>query len=272
MTSVAPRVHLYATCWNDAYQLGWFFRHYDPIVERYVIFDDGSTDGSVDLLRRHPKVDLRRFVRTHADSFVLSELDLFNHCWKESRGGYAERPADWTIVCSLDEHLVHENLPDYLASCATAGVTVIPALGFQMFTEDFPDADECLCDTRTLGVPDPYDCKLTLFSPTAVEEINYEEGGHIATPVGRVLAPQLDRLVLRHYQLLSVDRTLARFAELRTGLGPIDRKREWGAHYNQLRPELLNRWAEYRATAVNTSTEPWKGYKTPEWWSRFPRP
>jgi hypothetical protein len=272
MTSAAPRVHLYAICWNDAYQLGWFFRHYDPIVQRYVIFDDGSTDGSIDLLRRHPRVDLRSFVRSHADSFVLSELDLFNHCWKESRGGDREPPADWVIVCSLDEHLVHENMADYLATCALAGVTVIPALGFQMFTEDFPGPEERLSDTRALGVPDPYDCKLTLFSPTAIEEINYEEGGHIAAPAGQVLAPRHDRMVLRHYQLLSIDRTLARFAELRTGLRRIDREREWGAHYNQSRSELHDRFAEYRTTAVNTSAEPWKGYKTPAWWSRFPRP
>jgi hypothetical protein len=272
MTPVPPRVHLYAACWNDAYQLGWFFRHYDPIVERYVIFDDGSTDGSIDRLRRHPRVELRRLTRRHEESFVLSELDLFNHCWKESRGGRGAPAADWVIVCSLDEHLVHADLPSYLAACAETGVTVVPALGFQMFTEDVPGDDERLCDTRRLGVPDPYDCKLTLFSPTAIDEINYEEGGHVATPVGRVLAPARDRLVLRHYQLLGLDRTLARFAELRTGLGTIDRERGWGGHYNQSRGELVARWADYRARAIDTSRDPWNGYRTPDWWTRFPRP
>src|SRR5262245_7446769 len=142
---MAVRVHLYATCWNDVRQLGWFFRHYDPIVERYVIFDDGSGDGSVELLRRHPRVDLRRFTRTNPGSFVLSELALFNTCWKESRRTHSAPAADWVIVCSLDEHLTHPDLPGYLANCTATGVTIVPALGFQMFTEDFPRDDERLC-------------------------------------------------------------------------------------------------------------------------------
>ena len=266
-----PRVHLYAISWNDAPHLEWLFRHYDPIVERYVIFDDGSTDGSLNLLRRHPRVDVRPFVRSHRDSFVLSELDLFNNCWKESRGGNGQAPADWVIVSSVDEHLVHADLAGYLCDCQATGVTVIPALGFQMFTETFPDASERLCETRTAGVPDEYDCKLTLFSPTAIQEINYEAGGHVAAPVGRVRAPCCDRLVLRHYQLLGIDYTLARYAELRSGLGPIDRARQWGAHYEQSRGELEQRWAAYRSTGIDTSAEPWVGYKTPEWWSRLPR-
>src|SRR4029450_5864723 len=58
-----PRVHLYATCWNEIRLLGFFFRHYDPVVQRYVIFDDGSTDGSLDLLRGPPEGRVGRWYR-----------------------------------------------------------------------------------------------------------------------------------------------------------------------------------------------------------------
>src|SRR6185503_2039717 len=109
-----PRVHLYATCWNEIRLLGFFFRHYDRFVQRYVIFDDGSTDGSLDLLQGHPKVELRRFYRRDCDSFTLSERDLFNHCWKESRGFRGGPQADFVIICDVDEHLVHRDLGGYL--------------------------------------------------------------------------------------------------------------------------------------------------------------
>jgi Glycosyl transferase family 2 len=43
--------------------LPFFFGHYDPLVDAYTVFDDGSTDGSLEILRANPKVEVRRFAR-----------------------------------------------------------------------------------------------------------------------------------------------------------------------------------------------------------------
>src|SRR4051794_15212403 len=106
------RIHLYTTCWNDAKMLPFFFRHYDSLVDAYVIFDDGSTDGSLELVRANPKVQLERFPRANQQSFVLSEQELSNNCWKATRDN-----ADWVMVIDLDEHLYHGNLRQYLDRC-----------------------------------------------------------------------------------------------------------------------------------------------------------
>ena len=50
------RLHLYALCWNEGRMLPYFFRHYRSLVERFFIFDDGSTDGSLEFLRAQPDV------------------------------------------------------------------------------------------------------------------------------------------------------------------------------------------------------------------------
>ncbi len=274
MRRSGPRVHLYATCWNEIRQLGFFFRHYDPIVQRYVIFDDGSTDGSLDLLRGHPKVEIRRFYRRDAESFVLSELDLFNNCWKESRGFRGGPIAEWVITCNVDEHLVHADLAGYLAQCQRDGITVIPALGFQMFTDAFPDPGEHLSMTRTRGVRELDDCKLILFSPTAVREINHAIGGHAAAPEGRIVAPERDEVMLLNYQLLGIEYTLERFAELRSGLGAKDRANSWGHHYGWSRADLTALWDGSRARAVDTAElvgDPSRGYSPPTWWNELPR-
>ena len=42
------RVDLYTVCWNEADFLPFFFRDYDPWVDRYVVYDDGSTDGTAE--------------------------------------------------------------------------------------------------------------------------------------------------------------------------------------------------------------------------------
>lgn len=269
-----PRIHLYATCWNEVRLLGFFFRHYDSIVQRYVIYDDGSTDGSLDLLRGHPKVEVRRFVRSDADSFVLSELELFNNCWKESRGLRGSPIADWVIVCNIDEHLVHPDLGGYLSSCLKSGITAIPALGYQMLVEEFPRPGEHLCETRTRALPDPTDCKLIIFSPIAIKEINFAVGGHAAGPTGCVVVPARDELLLQNYQILGIDYTLDRFAELHSGLGSSDLARGWGFHYGWTRDDLELMFARIPEEGVNTEIvlrKTWKNYPCPEWWRSFQR-
>ena len=50
MTGARMRIDLYTLCWNDADMLGFFFRHYDRFVQRYIVYDDGSTDQSLEIL------------------------------------------------------------------------------------------------------------------------------------------------------------------------------------------------------------------------------
>jgi hypothetical protein len=108
-----PIVHLYAVCWNEAHILPFFFRNYEPWVQRFVIFDNGSTDGTQALLSAKPNVELRRFPWFHPDSFVRSQRKLQNTCSRESRG-----VADWVVVTAIDEHLHHPDIHDFLRRCA----------------------------------------------------------------------------------------------------------------------------------------------------------
>lgn len=66
------RVHLYTVSWNEQAMLGYFFRHYDRFVDRYVFYDDGSDDGTRERLDAHPRVEVRRFERTDPHSFRVA--------------------------------------------------------------------------------------------------------------------------------------------------------------------------------------------------------
>ncbi len=256
-----PRVHLYAQCWNDAPMLPYFFRHCDPVVERYVIFDDGSSDQSREILAAHPKVELRRFVRSDPTSFALSEQALSNEFWKESRGS-----ADWVIVTDIDEHLYHAAMPDYLRACGNCGVTLIPALGFQMIGEELPGGPERLCDAVRRGAPFDDMMKISLFRPGEIEEINFELGRHRAAPVGNLRVPHRDELLLLHYKYLGLTATQTRHAQLQARLGETDVASRWGYQYEWSPAELAAHWQSFAKRMVDVRGMPSEIYPLPRWW------
>lgn len=256
-------IDLYALCWNDAAMLGFFFSHYDRLVTRYRIFDDGSSDASLTILANHPRVEIRPMPQEFASLGITARaLKLWNHCWKESRG-----QADWVIVTEIDEHLDHPDLTGYLRRCGESGITVVPALGYQMLSPQFPSPEECLRVTRSLGAPFTAQSKLNIFDPNAIGEIAYAAGRHTAAPTGRVRAPAHDEVVNRHYKYLGIDYVYRRNAELGARLSDEDaglaHRWRWG------RQELLEDWASFEAALVDLAApgfDPSQAHPRPRWW------
>jgi hypothetical protein len=255
-------VHLYALCWNELDILPFFFRHYDGFITTYHIFDNGSTDGSIQFLRNRPNVELHHFTASDLDSFVLSEQALSNECWKEAR-----QTADWVIVTDVDEHLYHPSIADLLWDYRSDGITLVPAIGFEMISEEFPAPEEKLCETRTLGTPNLWHDKASIFNPRAIREIYYDLGRHSASPKGEVILPATDELWLLHYKHLGYERTRARYLNLRAGLGPKDLANGWGSHYFLSDAEFLREWRTLLAEAIDVIAHPpccWQ--RESPWW------
>jgi hypothetical protein len=267
------KIDIYSICWNEADMLGFFFKQYDPIASRYIFFDDGSSDGSLDILKAHPKVEIRPFPRLVEDSYVLSAQLLHDSIWKESRG-----KADWVILTAVDEHLVHPDLPDYLARCQNAGVTAIPALGYQMISDDFPGPDGVLSEAITHGAPFAKMSKLNIFQPDAISETLYSVGRHTAKPVGRVVTPLVDEVLNLHFKYLDFDRLRDRHKLLASGLGARDVKKGWGHRYWFDEQRLKEDWTGFKEAAVNLREQGVNApslHNEPRWWqengSNYPR-
>ena len=261
-------VHLYAICWNEMRMLEYFFRHYDQFVDRFVLFDDGSTDGTIEYARARPNVEVRPFPRSVADSFVLSQQALQNECWKESRGA-----ADWVIVTAIDEHIHHPDLKRYLEECSHRGVTYIPALGFSMVSESFPGPHEHLARTRTIGAPDAMFSKLRIFDPDAIEEVHFAIGGHGASVTGRRVLPDRDELLLLHYKDLGVEYVRERHRALGERLLPVDIENKWGYQYFFTVERAAARVQKLGAKAIDVSSGdycPWRDHQAPRWWRPLP--
>lgn len=238
-------IHLYALCWNEETMLPFFFRHYDGIADRYFVFDTGSTDRSLEILQSHPRVQLST-VRPEGDSFVHENTALQNQFWKQSRG-----KADWVIITAIDEHLYHPDLRGYLGRCRDEGITLIRAEGYEMISDEFPRADERLCQYVKRGMRSAqWLDKVQAFNPDKIDEINYVPGRHAAGPTGKVVTPEQSEVKLLHYKFLGRDYVLQRYLQLRTGLRPGDVENKLGEHYLWSPEDITARYEQIKSNSV----------------------
>jgi hypothetical protein len=235
------RLDLYCLCWNDARILPHFFRHYDPWVDRYIVLDNGSTDGSLAILEAHPKVTVEHFDVT-GDSFVDEERRLSDSIWRESRG-----KADWVIMVDLDEFIFHPRFLQYLRACREADITAIRGIGYEMVADRFPVDDAPLVESVTLGVRSVGHDKLCVFDPDALTETNFAPGRHMAAPKGSVWWPQRREVLMLHYKQLGVEYVIQRSAELRAGLRDGDVKQGWGRQYLMSPADIAENWVKLRS-------------------------
>lgn len=263
-------IHLYTRCWNDAHMLPFFFKHYDSWVDRYYIYDDGSDDGSIDLLRAHPRVVIRsQPPLSDPQSRVESQRRLQNEIWKESRG-----QADWVVLTDLDEHLYHPEILPYLEECRNNSVTVIPALGFEMISKSFPShAEETLFDICTTGAPSRSCTKVGIFNPDKISETNFAHGRHRGKLSGLVLAPKTDQLLLFHFHYLDFDRVVSRHKRYLARQRSKDIENNWGIQYTWSDATLREKWADIERSAVDVRLGHWDGSNHPgaDVWRKLPR-
>jgi len=233
------KVHLYCLCWNDARMLPFFFRHYDQFVDRYFIFDNGSTDNSLSLLQQHGRVEISHFDVT-GDSFVDEERRLGDTIWKGST-------ADWVIVTDIDEHTYHPDLPDYLRRCRQKGVTAIQSIGYEMVADSFPTGTRPLVDLVTVGARSIGHDRLCIFNPRAITETKFTPGRHRAFPEGRVVWPEYPEVLLLHFKQMGPEYPIIRSAELRQGLKSRDLEKGWGMHYSWSGSQIRRNWQKMKA-------------------------
>ena len=242
------KIDLYTITWNEQRLLPFFLDYYGAWVDRFVVFDDASDDGTAEALARHPKVDLRP-LPPKGDSFVRTALGIWENAWKESRGR-----ADWVVVTNIDEFIFHpEGMRSYLERCTAEGATLIYPRGYEMVGHEFPAAGKGLVTEVRYGVPMFGQDKRQVFNPNAVDKINYSVGRHRCHPMGNIVEPSTVEASLLHYKYIAPQTYLVqRQQALGQRLLQGDVKANYGGQYRQTQRMILTSfdWLLLHATEI----------------------
>lgn len=220
------KVHVYTLCWNEEIILPYFLKHYETIAEKIIVYDNMSTDSSLDILKAHPKVEMRSFSSNNEFRDDMHR-DIKNNCWKEARG-----KADWVIVVDTDEFIYHVDLYGFFKNHLLKGTTLFKPKGYMMVSEKLPTTKGMIYEEIKTGVPQEFSSKPVVFNPNKIEEINFSAGAHSCEPTGEVnLYESSGDLKLLHYKVLSLDYLLTRSRQCKERLSDINKQNNWGIHY-----------------------------------------
>lgn len=164
------KIDVYSNMYNEEFILPYWLRHYETFVDRIFIWDDHSTDKTLEILNGHPKVTLLpREKEGHHDHFYVTEL--YPQYERYSRG-----VADWVIIADADEFVYHPHLREVLATAKEQGILVLQCSGYSMVAENLPRASGQIYDEIKMGLLDRAESKWTIHSPDI--KIRHRKGRH----------------------------------------------------------------------------------------------
>lgn len=221
-----PNIHLYTLCYNEERLIPYFYRHYSRFVDKITVFDNHSTDSSVDILKKYKKVDVCMY-DTKDEINDQIWLDMKNNCWKKSRGKF-----DFVIVCDIDELLYHPKINDLLCHIKNKNYTIVKPNGYHMISNKFPSCANNIYDEVKYGNRSEDFDKMILFDPNKIEEISYDYGCHEASPTGNIKMYKDDKdLKLLHFKDLSIDYLLKKYERNKKRLSEFNKKTKYSHHY-----------------------------------------
>jgi len=154
------KIDVYSNMYNEEPILPYWLRHYETFADRIFVWDGGSTDKTLKILKKHPKVILlpRDKKRGHDDEYYVTHL--YPQYRKYSRGF-----SDWVINADADEFIYHPHLREVLEKAKKDGVQLIQCEGYSMVSDKFPVGDGQIYDKIRTGFANSMSSKWTIYSP-----------------------------------------------------------------------------------------------------------
>jgi glycosyltransferase involved in cell wall biosynthesis len=228
-------ITLYTFLYNEEHILPYFLKHYSQYVNKIVVYNNQSTDNSIQILNdwKECEIEIREFnTDNHYDEQTL--MDLKNNCWKGD-------DSDYVIVCDMDELLYHPNLGEFIKKQGL--VDYFTPTGYHMIGEEIPtDYTKQIYEIIKNGTPDNQYNKNVLFKRSNITETNYSPGAHRSKFNGttNLINCEDQDLKLLHYKWLSPEYVADKHIHYGERRSQDSINKGWGLHYGLTRDKILN--------------------------------
>ena len=221
-------IDVFSLCYNEEIILPYFLKHYKKFVRNITIYDNMSTDNSVNIMNEYGVNVIPFNTNNRFEESVL--MSIRNTCWKGS-------DADWVIVCDTDELIYHENIIDVLGNI---NANHIVTEGYEMMSEQLPTTDGQIYEELKMGHFKADYSKPCLFKPSEIKDINFSAGSHTATPTADNLISVRDSgIKLLHYKYLNRDVLIKKYDHYRVRQSDEMKRNGWG-NYQQWNADVIN--------------------------------
>lgn len=226
-----------------------FFLDYYSFADKIIIYDNMSSDNTLELIRQVGKITRQSKTELHTydtnDKFREDiQTIIRNTCWLKSKG-----IADWVIMVDVDEHIYHPDLITFLKTAKTEKYTVLKADGYNMWSESFPKYGSRLTNQIKTGWAWAPQSKISIFNPNEVSSMNYDAGFHKANPVGNINM-LVNGYKLLHYKLMGCEYFVNRNIECGKRLSRINIEKGWSKHCLLSSGEFVRMWNQGKKMAT----------------------
>lgn len=192
------KIDVYSIMRNEIEIIPYFLRHYETFADRIFVWDDGSNDGTREILDAHPKVKVLPLSLGRCDD------DYFiSHLWPQYKG-ISRGNADWVMCVDADEFIYHSNIIAKIEELSSKGFKRVFCYGYTMYHPTFPTTDGQIYDEVKIGVPDRWSNKTVLFTPDL--KMKWSRGRHRCNHLSEnVTARENTGIHILHFRYLGWD-------------------------------------------------------------------
>ena len=238
------RIEAFTFCWNEMTVLPFAVDYWRRYADHVTVFDNGSTDGSIEFMQQHSDLITIEHWETNNQINDKMLLDAKNNMWKRARGS-----ADLVVVADMDEMLIP--VGNELQRMLDEGYTVCTPRWFAMMSDEVPTHEDgkLLHEIRPYAIQSPG--KVIVFDPNKIDNVNYDPGAHQCRPEGFVQWFDGGIYCLHTDHNFSLEHKIERYRQMNARQSAINRQKGWGIHYGFSAEHLTKWWGEAWQQTVN---------------------